>query len=241
MRIMKTNGMMKNILFAMMAVMMLGSIVALSGCSKDSNDDPDPSGDEVDARIEKVVPPDLRAKMEKYIPIYDGINPPNVEGIYLASPSEMVYDSNNDYEPGKIFVDYYYKFSNQNNKNNTVDYNRTNKSGDDTESSTGAFISGEGKNFTIFFNTTGTYLNITMKRALLVSGTMASEGIKNLVWAFVVTEKGNDPDNKLMDIGQFRVVKDGNAVSERSEWPTGTRGISDFLIGESDVTGHPCQ
>ena len=38
-----------------------------------------PWGEE-DERIAQVIPDDIRQKMEPYIPIYDGVNPPNVEG-----------------------------------------------------------------------------------------------------------------------------------------------------------------
>ena len=149
MRIMKTNWMKKNLQFALMAAMMLPSALVLNACS----DDDKPDSGEVDARIEKVVPNEYRKQMEKYITIYDGVNPPNVEGVFIAESPILVYDSSGTYEPGKVFYDYYYKFSNQNSSKNTVDYKRTNEEGNDTESSTGAFISGDGKNFTIFFNT----------------------------------------------------------------------------------------
>ena len=218
--------------FALMAAMMLPSALVLNACGDDDEDKPD-SG-EVDTRLEKVVPNEYRKQMEKYITIYDGVNPPNVEGVYLASPSTLVYDSSGGYEPGKTFSNYYYKFSNQNSANNTVDYNRRNLSANDTESSTGAFISGNGKNFTIFFNTTGQSLGISLKRALLVSGTMTDEGVKNLVWAFVMVEKGSDPENQLMKVGEFRVLKDGDGMANNDDWPNSTR-IVELTDGKSEM------
>ena len=229
MRIMKTNWMKKNLQFALMAAMMLPSALVLNACS----DDDKPDSGEVDARIEKVVPNEYRKQMEKYITIYDGVNPPNVEGVFIAESPILVYDSSGTYEPGKVFYDYYYKFSNQNSSKNTVDYKRTNEEGNDTESSTGAFISGDGKNFTIFFNTTGSIMGISVKRALIVSGTMTDEGVRNMMWAFVMTEKGSDPDNTVMDVGDFRVVKDKDGLAENATWPLSTR--TPEFIGNTEL------
>ena len=223
MRIMKTNGMMKNILFAMMAVvMMLGSIVVLSACSKDSKDD-EPEKKEVDGRIDKVIPPDIRKEMEKYITIYDGVNPPNVVGKYVISPVKIVFDSTNEYTNEHDFSDVFLKFMNQNTTNNTIDYKE--EEDEATQTCNGAYISGEGNNFTIFFNTDGTYKDITFKNSLVISGTMTSDGISNIYYAFVVTEKNNDINNEIMDPGDFRVFKDGDGTARTTD-KAFTRGFS---------------
>ena len=79
--------------------------------------------------------------------------------------------------------------------------------------------------FTIFFNATGVASGISIKNASLVSGTMSAEGIKNLIWAFVMTEKGDDPENKLMKVGAFRVIKDNDGLAENTAWPSATRAF----------------
>ena len=182
-----------------------------------------------DERIEQVVPDDIRQKMEPYIPIYDGTNPPNVEGCYLIEPFETVYCEdygNGGYEPGRLMVPNYIKLSSQS-KDNTIDMEECSSDFDTYSIGEGAFISGEGKNFTIFFNTIGTSSGIPYRTALLLSGTKATDGIKNLRYAFVMVEKGDDPGNQLMKEGVFRVFQDKDGMSYSDTWP-----ISETRAGE---------
>lgn len=182
-----------------------------------------------DERIEQVVPDDIRQKMEPYIPIYDGKNPPNVEGCYLIEPFETVYCEdygNGGYEPGRLMVPNYIKLSSQS-KDNTIDLEECSSDFDTYSIGEGAFISGEGKNFTIFFNTIGTSSGIPYRTALLLSGTKATGGIKNLRYAFVMVEKGDDPGNQLMKEGVFRVFQDKDGMSYSDTWP-----ISETRAGE---------
>lgn len=182
-----------------------------------------------DERIEQVVPDDIRQKMEPYIPIYDGKNPPNVEGCYLIEPFETVYCEdygNGGYEPGRLMVPNYIKLSSQS-KDNTIDMEECSSDFDTYSMGEGAFISGEGKNFTIFFNTIGTSSGIPYRTALLLSGTKATGGIKNLRYAFVMVEKGDDPEGIIMKEGVFRVFQDKDGMSYSDTWP-----ISETRVGE---------
>ena len=115
--------------------------------------------------------------------------------------------------------------------NNTIDYEA--KQNTSTQNGNGAFISGEGNNFTIFFNTNGKDGNATYKMALVLSGTKTSAGIRNLEYAFVMLEK-NDPDNEKMDVGTYRIVKDGDGISEPTTWssnaPTLELDVEDLLF-----------
>ena len=179
-----------------------------------------------DERIEQVVPDDIRQKMEPYIPIYDGTNPPNVEGCYFIDPYEAVYCEDNGYAPGERVSSYYIKLTSQS-KENTIDMEECSASGNSYSIGEGAFISGEGNNFTIFFNTIGTTYGIETRQAVLLSGTKATDGIKNLRYAFVMVEKGDDPENKLMKEGVFRVFQDRDGMSYSDTWP-----ISETRVGE---------
>lgn len=213
--------------FALMAAMLLPSALLLNACGGDDKDDPD-SGD-VDARLEKVIPSDIRRQMEKYMTIYDGVNPPNVEGIYLMSPQKLVYDSTNNFDTDHKFADLIMNLFNQNSKNNTIDY-KERQGSNLSASGNGAFISGEGNNFSIYFNTSGNSNGISYKTALVVSGTISSDGIRNLYYAFVMTDKGSDPEHTIMNVGDYRVFKDGDGLAVNSEWPSSTR-VEDLMDG----------
>ena len=168
----------------------------------------------VTKRINQIIPEELLEELEKYIPIYDGINPPNVEGQYVMSPEELVYDSTNGYSVGYVFSDLYFQCYNQNMENNTLDYRE--EQGNTSGVGTGAFISGEGDDFSVFFNTEkiAPFSDYTVyyKTALVLSGTKTAEGIKNLSRAFVVVEKSSDPEHHIIPEGAIRVLKDGDGL-----------------------------
>ena len=180
-----------------------------------------------DERIEQVVPDDIRQKMEPYIPIYDGTNPPNVEGCYFMDPFEAVYCEDNGFPPGKLAKSEYINLKSQNKETNTIDMEECCYDFSSYSIGEGAFISGEGKNFTIFFNTIGTSRGIPYRTAVLLSGTKATDGIKNLRYAFVMVEKGDDPEGILMKEGVFRVFQDKDGMSYSDTWP-----ISETRAGE---------
>lgn len=175
-------------------------------------------------KINEVVPTYMQEKIREYMPIYNGSTPPNVMGTYLRTPTYMIASSipgetNNSFN----FADLLFKFSNQNFTNNTLDYDS--KQGDANSSGKGYFISGSGNNFTVFFNTTGISSGISIKTATVISGTKTSQGILNYRFAFLMLEKGPDPEDKLVDVGTFRVFKDEDELAANATW-TGTRSQS---------------
>ena len=179
-----------------------------------------PWGEE-DDRFEDVVPDDIREDLDDWIPIYSGVNPPIVEGSYFIDPFETVHcedEGVGGYDPGHIVNSMIIKFSNQNTSNNTVDYNEKTEGGNATGEGNGAFISGSGNDFTAFFNVTGATDGISTRTAVVISGTKSSSGISNLYYAFVMVEKGYDPDNDLMQEGVFRVFKDKDGLSVNTSW-----------------------
>ena len=175
-------------------------------------------------RSNNVIPNELRAKMAPYMPIYDGNTPPNIEGEYLLSPDELVFDSSNQYEIGHIFADVYMKFSNQNMENNTLDYDETTSDSDGYSEGTskGAYISGAGNNFTVFFNMILTRhesdYDVTTNELIVISGTKDEQGIHDLRFAFVMIDKTDDPKPKIVPVGTYRVCKDGDGLSVFKTW-----------------------
>ena len=195
-------------------------------------------------RIDRVIPRDIRNTMEPYINIYDGDNPPKVEGVYLMSPLQLVYDSGG-YE-NDDWADVYLHLYNQDVVNNTIDYEEQSETKTQESTGKGAFISGEGDKFSIFFNTNGVVHldghDVSYKEALVISGIKTDEGIKDLEYAFTLVEKIGDTTDRLMDVGGFRVFKDGDGISSNSTWPGNTRAFIkcgkflDLLMKSSSVS-----
>ena len=176
-----------------------------------------------DERINSVVPEDIVKKMEPYIPIYTGTTPPIIEGTIFIEPFTAVYCEdygNGGYAPGTQVNSQYIRFSNQNTIYNTIDMSEVSASGSNSSTGSGAFISGTDNNFTVFFNTVGQSSGISTKTALVISGTKTTTGIANLKYAFVMVDKGSDPDHILMNVGVFRVFEDQDGMSPYvSSWP----------------------
>ena len=168
--------------------------------------------------IKNVIPDEIVDQMDDYMPIHNGINPPVIEGQYVVSPNILVY-STHGFSPGDKFADYYVMFYNQDIINNTLDFRAAEKFDDGSSSGTGtgAFISGEGNDFSVFFNvdeeTVYSDYTIYTKKAVIISGTMTDNGIKDLYHAFVMLEKSSDPKSHLVPVGTYRVFKDKDGLS----------------------------
>lgn len=172
-----------------------------------------------DVRLDVVVPPEIQEKIKDYMPLYEGVNPPVLDDAYYIDPFVAVYcedQGNGGFDPGTQVASKTIKFSNFNSANNTLDY--AGYTSTSTEKGDGAFICGSGNNFTAFFNTEGQTNSIYTKTALVISGTKTSTGIKDLYYAFIMVEKGADPNNYLMKEGIFRIFKDQDGLSVLTTW-----------------------
>lgn len=196
-------------------------------------------------RIDQVIPEDVRKKMEPFIPIYDGNNPPTIEGVFVIDSPEVVHDTTNNYKKGDTgFTPIYMRFLNQDVMNNTLDYEERdvyNGKVVGESSGPGAFISGEGNNFSVFFSTTGVNhydkYDISVKTSLVISGTKTDSGIKDVRYAFVLTDKGPDPDHHVMDKDGFRVFKDSDDLASKASWPSGARRWGwDYKVKDGKIT-----
>lgn len=169
--------------------------------------------------IENVVPQEVRDQWGDYMPIYDGITPPNIEGCVFVDPFETVYTSDGGYQPGYVISPYFMHFYDQNSQANTINFEDVSNSGNSYDRGPGAFISGSGNNFTVFFNTEGSSNGIYTKQALVLSGTKTAEGIANFHYAFVMVDKGSDPNGTLMPVNAYRIFRDNDGLSVWTEWP----------------------
>lgn len=187
--------------------------------------------DQKDERMNWVIPEYIQVELSKYIPIHNGANPPDVQGAYYIMPFVAVYCEDGGYEPGDVMYPHTIRFFNQSFISNTLDFSESSDSGTSSATGTGAFICGNGNNFTAFFDTEGTTDGISHKTALIISGTKCSEGIRDLFYAFVMVEKGSDPNHILMDEGVFRIFKDEDGLSINTTWnPTKSLSSSSVLM-----------
>ncbi len=177
----------------------------------------------IDERIPSVIPEDIRPEIEKYIPIYDGVNPPNIEGAYYLNP-QILIGSTRPYDSyGKLFASEYQKYYNQDMIANTINMIRVQGGGSEWEKSIESKVSGFDNHFTIYFELIGESSGISTKSIKVISGTITATGIKDLTHGFYLKEKGSDPSDKLVPVGTFRFFKDQDGISEKTIWPYGDK------------------
>lgn len=181
-------------------------------------DPPDPIEPPEPSEPESVIPADAWAKIKDYMPDHKGNTPPAIDGVYLINPMKAKYASDN--KPDETFMDLYIHFYNQ--EATSISYKETDVNRNDTTRCLEAQISGEGDYFTIYIpQAMGLAKGIHVETRLIISGKKTSQGISNLTYALFLIDKDSnaDPDNQLMEIGNYRVYYDGNSLAETSSWP----------------------
>ena len=143
------------------------------------------------------------------MPIYEGTNPPNIEGIYLLDNLRFHYSSDpgeKGFTKGDKAVNYKYRFCEQNGVKLKSDYRALKFGVNDIATGSGAIISGSGNNFTVFLNHAAHTEGVKNNDIILISGELTSEGIKDLVLTLTVTEK-EDANNQIMKVGVYRIFQ----------------------------------
>ena len=143
------------------------------------------------------------------MPIYEGTNPPNIEGIYLLDNLRFHYSSDpgeKGFTKGNKAVNYKYRFYEQNGVKLKSDYRALKFGVNDIATGSGAIISGSGNNFTVFLNHAAHTEGVKNNDIILISGEITSEGIKDLVLTLTVTEK-EDANNQIMKVGVYRIFQ----------------------------------
>lgn len=188
----------------------------------------------IDERIPSIIPDDIRPEIEKYIPIYDGVNPPNIEGAYFVDPHILIGSTLSYDGYGDLYNSDYQKYYDQDMIANTINFIRVSINEGEWAKSTASKISGFDNHFTVYFELEGKNGSSTYKMVWIASGTKTSTGIKDLTHGFYLKEKGNDPSNKIVPVGTMRFFKDEDGMSEATTWPYGDK----YGVRKRNVQGH---
>ncbi len=159
------------------------------------------------------------------IKIYDGFNPPDIEGIYLISPFVLTipYGPDDNLSVGYQFSDYKYRFYDFDPDSLKVKVDTKNVNGGDVSTGVAGFLSGNGEGFTMFAELKGISSGISNSQVAIISGRFVGSGIENFQYAFYIKEKDEAPGaGTLIPLGTGRVVVDGDSISEQvSTWRLG--------------------
>lgn len=181
-----------------------------------------PTGDFSDDIKQNISQDNLNKIRELGVNICEGKNVPNLEGIFYDSPNILQKTTvPNDFSPGTRFVDYRFRFKNQDATKLTaeVDFKGINyNNGQVVDEANGktAFLSGNGNCFTLFVIVEGTFpQNGTRYRTLDVySGEKTAQGVSNFQNALLMLNDYGDPNNDLIPVNSGRAFKDNDGFSE---------------------------
>ena len=192
-------------------------VIGMTGCLRDDDDTI-----ALPIVSSGVVPDDIKGAFHGMVPIYEGIDPPNLTGNYILHPQRLVYASDGFYEPTEGLTDLYFSFQDQT-ADGSISYIA--KEGYTQSSASEVHVVGSGSKFTAYFinNTEGYVIKnnepyyVSYRMASIISGTVTDSGIENIQRAFALLEK-YDPNNAVMDVGAYRVFKDGDGLAELKDW-----------------------
>ena len=157
---------------------------------------------------------------EDGLDIFEGSNPPNVEGAYFADRQYCLYSSDGYY--GWYTFVYYYNFTNQSGDTLTLAYNGGD--GQDVSEGDTGYIIGEGQDFSVFVESNGTYMGVSYTTVTVYSGTLDTDGIHNFEMGFIFTKKSDDPYGYMMDVGDDRIFIEDDYLAEAVAWPYSKSG-----------------
>lgn len=201
-----------------------------TGCDRiiEVHEPANPPGRDFSKAIQAIVSPAILDSLKKNgQPIYDGQQPPNIEGIYVLAKN-LIVGSNlaNDQDSlnVKLFSDYKYRFYEQTNKNTKIKADHKATSGVSSGFGSNGLVSGKGNFFTVFIETTvtsdvnrnGKKYTVTALQLDTYSGEITPNGIKNFVISFYMKEKSDDPEKGIVKVGTVRVFKDKDGFSEKT-------------------------
>ena len=144
--------------------------------------------------------------------INTGANPPNIEGLFNATPFILQASSVDGDSPGSQFPDLSMIFSNQDNESLTIDFNGAN--GPESYDGDGSFISGEGDSFSVFLTVDVTLNGNVAETTFAISGSIAEGGLGDIQVALIMIDDGGDPDGAFIENNTGRLLYDSDGFSE---------------------------
>jgi hypothetical protein len=200
---------MKKALFSLMMILSVLTL-GLTSCKKED--------DELSKDIQNFVSDDvLEQIVDMGMVINKGIDPPDMEGEYLASPYELVGTTvADDYSLGTIFADYYFRLYDQDNADLTIKLDYYN--GGEEGSGLGGFIAGNGKKFSVFIEVESEYSGYEATLLHVISGTMGDDGIEDFYFTNYMLDNNDNEGGVWIENDEGRVLIDSDGDSPVTEY-----------------------
>ena len=185
---------------------------------------------DADLRYDLVIPENLRDQIQAFMPIYTGVTPPNVEGVFYINPTIVVYCSdygNGGYAPGEEKNSIKVRFTNQTTRLNTIEIEQDEENVGTSGKQT-VYISGKDNNFTVYYCYESVNKGVTATLAAVISGTKTAAGIKDCYYAMSLIDKTDDQSMVFMTKNAYRIFKDGDGLSEYTTWTASSRALPEW-------------
>ena len=211
---------MKKVMYALCAAVCV--LFAMVSCSK--SDNKEPKRFDIPSETETIISEEFIAKMANNgMIINEGINPPNIEGVFATGILKMIYTSlEKDFPIGEEIKSYRFKFYDQVGTRVKTDYVNEAFINEEQATGRGTIISGSGNKFTAYLDMNIIDSGIKTRDVSVLSGEITPNGIKDFQYGFLKIEKTGDFRNKLVPERTIRiwVSKDKLAVRKK-QYPTG--------------------
>ncbi len=211
---------MKKVMYALCAAVCV--LFAMVSCSK--SDKNEPKKFDIPSETETIISEEFIAKMANNgMVINEGINPPNIEGVFATGILKMIYTSlEKDFPIGEEIKSYRFKFYDQVGTRVKTDYVNEAFINEEQATGRGTIISGSGNKFTAYLDMNIIDSGIKTRDVSVLSGEITPNGIKDFQYGFLKIEKTGDFRNKLVPERTIRiwVSKDKLAVRKK-QYPTG--------------------
>ena len=165
-----------------------------------------------------VLPSELASEISQYMNIFQGVNPPEVEGQFIASPYILFHATSGD-TTNILYHDRYIAFFRNGDK---VDFY-----GKQWDDDTNAYyleayrqlnVIGDGNNFTTYYIVEGYPNGMYAKQSVIFSGTwdVANNAINDFKVVTILLATGGNPN--LGPVNSYCIFGDGDGVSEYNPW-----------------------
>lgn len=181
----------------------LAIILVLQSCCKDHSE-VIPGQDFISDEI-------LQEIQDNGQPIYEGYNPPKLDGTYIISPLTKI-SSNFPDNNSSTYADKFVRFFDFNPNKLTLKVSQ--EQGGSKGKGFGSFISGEGDSFTVYVKIENEDdRGVEYITTQVYSGIVTENGITDMTSSVFMIDDAGDPNNEYIENGQGRTFIDGDYFS----------------------------
>lgn len=164
-----------------------------------------------------IIPDSLITVFDNYFgEIPRGYVPPKIEGKFVVAPKQRYYSSVSNWPLSVLEPNMSLHFTNQH--NSVVELNLA----EATETFTDTVnVLGHDQSFTVYYQESKEVFvgneDILVKRGIIITGTMCSEGIMDIVFANIIMDVEGDTEDIYFKPGHFFIYKDGDGLAREED------------------------